>query len=139
MIDDSNSSTPYEQEIEAEEFLKDNIEFLTEWMVDDSNNRTPCTKDIEVVQLSKNKDEEDSSMNRVSTVSIIEPTLVLSHDSQTALKDDKNKMKEDPPRIINQTKENRYTNSDDTIKVDDDYTTCATQMNKKQGRKEKED
>jgi len=146
-IDDSNISTPYEEDIEDIEFLKDNIDILTEWMIDDSNNSAPHTKDIEVVEFSKNNDEEGSSTNRISTEPIIEPIPIFSYDSQKTLKDDNNVMKEDPPHAFNQRKENMYTTTDDNlvypinnnIEVDDDDTTRVSQMNIKQRLQEEED
>lgn len=92
MIGHSNNSniSPCAEEIEAIEFLRNNIEDLAEWLVDDKSN-SPCTKDIGI--------GEDSSASVVSMESI-EPIPIFS--SGAKLKDDSTFIKvEDPLCIFN--------------------------------------
>jgi len=78
MIGHSNNSniSPWVEEIEAIEFLRNNIEDLAEWLVDDKSN-SPCTSDIGI--------GEDSSACLLSMESI-EPIPIFS--SGAKLKDD---------------------------------------------------
>jgi len=92
MIGHSNNIniSPCAEEIEAIEFLRNNIEDLAEWLVDDKSN-SPCTKDIGI--------GEDSSASVVSMESI-EPIPIFS--SGAKLKDDSTFIKvEDPLCIFN--------------------------------------